>query len=340
MNDLQHLKSLLNNNIEKILSSLNQEYEILGDNIYSTCPVHNDSDNPRAFCFSKNRGMWKCWTRDCQNEYKNDVFGLIQGALSAQTGKQATFKDALIWGKNLVNVTKNITKQENNQTVDESWHNITSILLDNTECKSNSVISIDENIAYPSKYFITRGFQKRTLDHFGIGDCIDKNSKLFDRAIIPIHDQNGNMVAIIARSIKEYKDPKFIIHPKGVNKSCLLYNHHRAIESVTQSHTVFIVEGQGDVWRLYEAGIYNAVGIFGKTISKDQEKMLNSMPITHMVILTDNDQAGREAKIQIKRQFSRMYRLSFPVFKKKDVGDMQINEIKDVILGQIKGFAI
>jgi 5S rRNA maturation endonuclease (ribonuclease M5) len=64
------------------------------------------------------------------------------------------------------------------------------------------------------------------------------------------------------------------------------------------------------------------------------------MPITHMVILTDNDQAGREAKIQIKRQFSRMYRLSFPVFKKKDVGDMQINEIKDVILGQIKGFAI
>ena len=33
------------------------------------------------------------------------------------------------------------------------------------------------------------------------------------------------------------------------------------------------------------------------------------MPITRIVVLTDNDQAGREAKIQIQRQLNRMYKL-------------------------------
>ena len=43
--------------------------------MYSTCPVHEDSDNPRAFSFSIEKGIWKCWTRDCQSDHGNDMFG-------------------------------------------------------------------------------------------------------------------------------------------------------------------------------------------------------------------------------------------------------------------------
>ena len=65
-----------------------------------------DSDNPRAFSFSPQRGIWKCWTRDCQEEHNNDIFGLIAGALSAQEGRDVEFKDALQWICKELNIDK------------------------------------------------------------------------------------------------------------------------------------------------------------------------------------------------------------------------------------------
>jgi DNA primase len=160
-----------------------------------------------------------------------------------------------------------------------------------------------------------------------------------DRAVIPIHDEDGkNIVAIIGRTIKEYKMPKFLIYPKGFNKGDFLYNYHRAIEHVCNTKTLFLVEGQGDVWRLYEAGIYNAMSLFGKSLSREQENKLHKMPLTHIIVLTDNDQAGRESKIQLQRQLSRMYTLTFPKLSTKDVGEMTITQIQEKLLPQIKGF--
>ena len=88
---------------------------------------------------------------------------------------------------------------------------------------------------------------------------------------------------------------------------------------------------------MHEAGIFNVMGIFGKSLSKDQEIKLSKMPLTHVVILTDNDQAGRESKTQIQRQLNRTYRLTFPKISTKDVGDMTVEQIKNIILPQIKG---
>jgi 5S rRNA maturation endonuclease (ribonuclease M5) len=79
------------------------------------------------------------------------------------------------------------------------------------------------------------------------------------------------------------------------------------------------------------------MSIFGKTISKEQEDKLLKMPMTHIIILTDNDQAGRESKIQIQRQLGRMYKLTFPKISNKDVGDMSIEQVQSKILPQIKG---
>lgn len=338
MNDLKHLKNVLNDNVENVLSKLGIEHENLGENIYSVCPIHHDGDNPRAFCFSKAKGIWKCWTRDCQNDYRNDIFGLIQGALSSKLGREISFKEVLGWSYKHLNIKKVHSTVDTQENQNNDWHNVVNIIANKeSDTKQNNIISFDEPTICPSAYFLSRGYDAKTLTHFGVGDCMNKDSPLYNRAIVPIHNPDGQLVALIARSIKEYKDPKFLLYPKGVNKSFLLYNHHRALQSIQETNTVFLVEGQGDVWRLYEAGIINAVGIFGKTISKEQENKINSMPITHIVVLTDNDQAGREAKMQIQRQFGRLYRLSFPTFKKKDIGEMSAEEIKNDVLIQIRG---
>ena len=35
----------------------------------------------------------------------------------------------------------------------------------------------------------------------------------------------------------------------------------------------YILEGQGDVWRVHEAGVKNAVGLFGKTFLEQFQKL-------------------------------------------------------------------
>ena len=64
---------------------------------------------------------------------------------------------------------------------------------------------------------------------------------------------------------------------------------------------------------------------------------LVKLPVTRLIILTDNDQAGRESKVEIQRKLSRMYKLTFPTLSHKDVGEMSPREIKIKLLKELEG---
>ncbi len=336
--NLKQLKQKLNDEAELVFEKLGMECECFGGNIYSTCPIHEDSDNPRAFSFSPEKGIWKCWTRDCQLEHNNDIFGLIAGVLSARCGENLEFKDALQWISKEFDTSKYKGNYNNISAVDEDEF---SQLIKNIKKKEYSIqdkaIDIGCDACVPSSYFYGRGFKKTTLKYFGVGDCNDKGI-MKERAIIPIHNDSGQiLVGAIARSVKEYRQPKFLFYPSGFNKRFCFYNFHRAIKKAKETNCLYILEGQGDVWKMHECGVKNAVSIFGKTISKEQEQKIRGLPITKLVILTDNDQAGREARVQIKRQLGRMYNLIFPKLENKDIGDMKIKDIKEKILSNLRG---
>ena len=59
--------------------------------------------------------------------------------------------------------------------------------------------------------------------------------------------------------------------------------------------------------------------------------------MTKLIVLTDNDQAGRESKIKIKRDMSRLFKLVFPSMHTKDLGNMFIDKLKEEILDDLKG---
>ena len=336
--NLKKLKQKLNSEAELVFEKLGMECENFGGNIYSTCPIHEGSDNPRAFSFSPEKGIWKCWTRDCQLEHNNDIFGLIVGVLSAKSGENLEFKDALQWISQEFDISKYKSNTTNISTVDEDEF---SKLIKHIKKKEYGIkdipIEIGCDACVPSSYFYGRGFKKNTLKYFGVGDCSDKGI-MKERAIIPIHNDQGDIiVGAIARSVKEYRQPKFLFYPTGFNKRYYFYNFHRAIKKAKETNCLYILEGQGDVWKMHECGVKNAVSVFGKTISKEQEQKIRSLPITKLIILTDNDQAGREARVQIQRQLGRMYNLVFPKLENKDIGDMRIKDIKDKILSKLKG---
>lgn len=337
--ELKQLKTHLNNNIEIILDKLDIKYEVFGTNFYSTCPIHNGSDNPRAFSFCKKRSVWRCWTQECQHQYKNDVFGLIIGVLSSRCGKVLEFKDAIKWIDKTLNC-KNIdyhinTNQDNND--DDYFLNLIETFKHKTISPKEEEIDLIFNNCDDSQYFKDRGFKLKTLNYFGVSDCVE-HGVMKDRSIIPIHNDDGSkIIGVIGRSIKEYKIPKFLIYPKGFDKRFYLYNYHRAINRAVETSSLFIVEGQGDVWKLFEAGVSNAVSLFGKNISEEQVYKINKLPVTKLIIIMDNDQAGKEARIQAHRQLSRMYKLIFPRITAKDLGEMSVKQIKDQVLINLEG---
>jgi len=337
--NLQQIKKKLNNNAEAVFKKLGMKCEVFNDNIYSTCPVHEDSDNPRAFSFSPEKGIWKCWTRDCQQEHHNDIFGLIQGTLSNKTGTNATFKDVLKWIREEFNISSTHSNQDVKITEDEDgdFASIIKFMNQTCTCTQDKPIDMEYQLSKPSEYFIGRGFKKSTLNYFDVGDCYEQGI-MKERSVIPIHNDDGeSLVGMIGRSIKEYRMPKFLISPKGFNKRSYFYNYHRAVKKAEETSCLYVLEGQGDVWKLHEAGVRNAVSIFGKSISKEQANKIKKLSVTHLIVLMDNDQAGREARVQMQREFGRMYKLTFPKLSDKDVGDMSVYKIKKDILSKLKG---
>ena len=200
-----------------------------------------------------------------------------------------------------------------------------------TKCEFEKVETLKN-----SPYFESRGFQRGTLDFFGVKDCSDRFCPMRHRSIIPVNYE-GQQVGYIARSMRDWLQPKYLIS-EGLRKTDFLYNYDNAMEDAVNNNCLFLVEGQGDVWKLYEAGVKHSVGLFGKDISYTQRKLLIRSGVTNLIVLTDNDQAGRESKIKIRRDFGRLFNLIFPKMHTKDIGDMSVEKIKENILKDLRGY--
>ena len=143
MMNLKKIKSMLFDDIELVLSNLGMEYEIMGDNIYSNCPVHEGSDNKRGFSLSIDRQVWRCWTRDCQQGYSNDILGLIRGVLSQQTGDEASFRDALMWACKILNINNKDVKVERCEESNE-FVKMVALLSQRNICQSTNITSVQK----------------------------------------------------------------------------------------------------------------------------------------------------------------------------------------------------
>jgi DNA primase len=204
-----------------------------------------------------------------------------------------------------------------------------------TNISRETVIS---GLEIPSKYFIDkRQYKPETLVAFDIGECYNPNKQMFNRAVVPVYDENHNYIGCVGRSLDDDNKKYKWVNSKGFKKSCYLYGLWIAKPYIEKTSTVILVEGQGDVWRLYEAGIKNSVGIFGADLSDDQLITLESLSIFNVVILTDTDEAGTKAANSIIQKCGRRFNYYRPKISTKDVGEMTIEQIESELKPQIKG---
>jgi DNA primase len=88
---------------------------------------------------------------------------------------------------------------------------------------------------------------------------------------------------------------------------------------------------------LWEAGIYNAVGIFGSKVSDSQEFLIQKTGVANIVIMTDNDDAGHACAKDVEERLQYLFNVQKANIPAKDIGDMTIQEINDNIKPQIQG---
>jgi 5S rRNA maturation endonuclease (ribonuclease M5) len=332
--DLKKVKQIIFKDLALLLEGLDLDWELKNNNVFMQCPIHG-GDNPSGLSISLIHKNWRCWTHNCHETFGSDIFGFVRGCL----GDDHTFGDALKTICNLYDV--GTCQQDPTKTYQ---HKVEKTDLEEmVEIFGNKIRKVHDNHDYVrdvetlnnSFYFEKRGFLPETLDHFDIKDCIDKTSTMWNRAIIPVRHEDKE-VGYIARATKNFIQPKYIFST-GFKKTNYLYNFDEGVRVGREKNALFLVEGQGDVWRMYEAGVKNCVGMFGKELSQQQKSLIINSGITNLVVLLDMDQAGREGRMKIQREMSRLFYMCYPKMTDKDIGDTSVKKIQKHILPQVGG---
>jgi DNA primase len=144
------------------------------------------------------------------------------------------------------------------------------------------------------------GFTQKEMEASGLVLRRDDGSGWFDRfrgrLMFPIHSDSGRPVAFGGRALDPDQQPKYLNSPKTdiYDKSRILYNFHRAKETMRRKEQAVLVEGYMDVIGAWSAGVTEAVAPCGTSLTAEQSANLKRMCDT-VVVNFDPDQAGATA---------------------------------------------
>ena len=314
--------------IPEVLDRLDIEYVEYPNRYSFPCPVHG-GDNPEGCSLFLDGddvvGNWKCWTAGCDDEYARNIFGFIRGALTAKKGTEATLAETYKFCESIAKA-EHVEEKDLNPVKEVK---LLDVFLKHSVVNTPTLSrqEVRSKIEIPCKYYIDRGYTPEVLDLFDVGACLDKTRPMYNRAVVPIYDVNDCFVGCVGRSIYDNMQPKWL-HSKGFKKEHL-YGLNIAKDHIIRNRTVFLLEGQGDVWRMHEAGYSNSVSIFGASLTDEQLILLEEIGVMNVIILTDYDDAGNKAAQQIIKKCGRRFNYLRPTLDAKDVGDLSIEQLQE-----------
>lgn len=321
MDDIPVIKEIANLNIVALLDILGVQYKSRGDSYFGPCPVHN-GDRPDAWSWEIKRGIWKCFSSECDREFGADIFGLVQGM------RECGFRQAKNWVKSHINC--KLSKKEVKEIQDAR---------SNRDFVNSAKRSERKNIIYnPScldrleyhSYLEGRGFERTTVEKYNAG-VGGSGRYMSNRIVFPIFNIKEEIVGFTGRTLfEDWSDreiPKWK-HSKHYNAECNLFNINHAYSYIKNSGDVIIVEGPLDVLRLEEAGVHNSVAVLGKSLHNGQMTMLMEIPTFKLKVAFDADKAGKggaQSVLKRARCFFDVNIIELP--EGKDVGDLTDDEV-------------
>jgi DNA primase len=148
------------------------------------------------------------------------------------------------------------------------------------------------------RLFEREGFSPEQMAASGLIVQRDDGS-LYDRfrnrLMFPIHNEQGKPIAFGGRAIGD-DEPKYLnsSDTKLYTKKRVLFNLHRAKETIRRQDFTILVEGYMDVIGLHQAGVTNSVASCGTALSEEHARALRRHS-DRIVINFDPDSAGANA---------------------------------------------
>lgn len=369
----QQLKLICDNlcdNIETLFDTFHLEYKENNRMYTMSCPIHG-GDNASALNIyhlgDHYRGNWTCRTHGCEKIFQPSIIGFVRGLLSVNkynwthSGDQIySFNDTVAFILQLLN--KNLKDFKISKHLQEK-NKFTQIVEKIANQETDTTPKVDRKyvlsaLDIPAQYYIDRGYSHSILSKYDIGLCLNKGKEMSGRVVAPIYDNEHKfVVGCTGRSVFNkclkcsgfhnpidtcphnddvWKYSKWK-HSHGFKSQNYLYNYWFAKEHILKTSTVIIVESPGNVWKLEENDIHNSVAVFGCSLSDRQKIILDASGAMNLIILTDNDEAGKKAAEQITQKCQKTYRIFVPKISKPDVGEMSPQEIDTEIKQYIKG---
>ena len=182
-------------------------------------------------------------------------------------------------------------------------------------------------------YMIGRGFAEETLREFRVGYAPDswerivrgsrvagfadeellgvglaqprrgRSEELLDRfrarIMFPTSDARGRVRGFGARTMRHDQGPKYLNTSDGqlYHKREVLYGISLARSTAAKAGRMVLAEGYTDVIALHQAGVRNAVGIMGTSLTKEQVAELVRL-VGVLELCLDADRAGQDAIVR------------------------------------------
>ena len=117
-----------------------------------------------------------------------------------------------------------------------------------------------------------------------------------NRLMVPIHRDNGAIIAFGGRAMEEGQQPKYLNSPETpiYVKGKTLYGLHLSRSAIAKAKYAVMVEGYFDVAQAIQAGITNVVASSGTALTPSQARLLKRFA-TKVVLSFDPDAAGQGA---------------------------------------------
>ncbi|MDD3420286.1 MAG: DNA primase [Candidatus Gastranaerophilales bacterium] len=122
-----------------------------------------------------------------------------------------------------------------------------------------------------------------------------------NRLMIPIMDENDNVIGFGARALEDGQNPKYLNSPDSIlyNKSKVMFGLNKAKEAIREKDSAIIMEGYFDVIRAQVNGVKNVVASSGTSLTQGHLKTLSRYMNERRIYLAfDSDSAGQAATLR------------------------------------------
>lgn len=286
--DFKHIKQSVT--FEQVIAHYGLELKpAKGDELLGLCPFHEDTKP--SFRVNTKKRVFHCFGCDA----KGNVLEFVVRKEGVTIKKAALLVSEWfsIGQEGIGAVNANLSPTESPTRADAAPAE---------PVEPNKPLKFTLTVKHDHPYLRERGIEPSVAEMFGVGFC--DRGMMKDRIAIPIHDASGQLVAYAGRWVSgelPEGEEKYKL-PPGFKKSIVLYNLHR----VKGIEPLIVVEGFFSVMRLHKLGI-RAIALMGRSLSQEQEKLLQDNGVNSLMLMLDGDPPGREAQAALLKRLDKKF---------------------------------